>query len=81
MIFWVGASVSPQVLLDLFGVDDFLALDANNMVSSVSSTKNKYSQFYLCRRSFLFWTTCCHGKFSISSVTATASVDAFQRRW
>lgn len=32
MIFWVGASTSPQILLDLFGVDDVHAVDAH-MVS------------------------------------------------
>lgn len=35
MIFWVGGCVSPQILLDLFGVDDIVALDPSHLVSFV----------------------------------------------
>ncbi|KAF7360198.1 SEC23 SEC24 family protein [Mycena venus] len=35
MIMWVGGSVSPQILLDLFGVDDLMAVDAQMVANSL----------------------------------------------
>lgn len=47
MILWVGQSVSPQVLLDLFGVDDINSLD-RRMVSlsllHVEKTADHYNR-------------------------------------
>lgn len=41
MMLWVGASVSPQVLRDLFGVDDIKDVD-RNMVRRMSLCRNSH---------------------------------------
>ncbi len=38
IIFWIGISVSPQILLDLFAVDDIMNLDIH-MVCSLPGLK------------------------------------------
>jgi hypothetical protein len=55
MIFWVGLSVSPQILLDLFGVDDISALDRNT-VSAWPSLAAMSSDLSNHRSNFLFLT-------------------------
>jgi protein transport protein SEC24 len=41
MIMWIGGSVSPQLLLDLFGVDDLLALDAQMVGTPIYQRRTK----------------------------------------
>ncbi|KAJ6487756.1 sec24-related protein [Mycena sanguinolenta] len=43
MVMWIGGSVSPQVLLDLFGIDDFLSIDPQTVGSVLPRLETKLS--------------------------------------
>ncbi|KAH0826675.1 hypothetical protein J3R83DRAFT_5063 [Lanmaoa asiatica] len=51
MIFWVGTGVSPRRLLDLFGVDNIVALDPSNMELPILDTQlSRQVQYILGHR-------------------------------
>ena len=57
MVFWIGSSVSPQILSDLFGVDEVNAVNPHMVrlfcIAVLPSDQRASMRYLSCRRHFL----------------------------
>jgi hypothetical protein len=67
-VLWVGQSASPQLLLDLFGVDDIFKVDIRIVRAPILSDQlNVVVSLTMTRRSFRFWIPVSPNRFTIFS--------------
>jgi protein transport protein SEC24 len=72
-VVWVGQSASPQLLLDLFGVDDIFKVDfrivrvpfLNYQKNEIPPTQSRFFPYPPKRQSFQSWTLASLSRFAI----------------